>query len=156
MSERQWQADLDEQRDGWSHERRVIAAMEDYLDKCINIEVEIATLELFMEPEDAEVCLTDILKHAKEKVVVFCQREEGPFCGKQEALVGVPRREGSRARKLAKRVGRHQVTRNSGKSTSLPREVFENAVAAAKLVFNQGGRKSVDFCGRQAQAARRF
>ena len=27
---------------------------------------------------------------------------------------------------------------------SLPREVSENAVAAAKLGFNQGGRKSVD------------
>ena len=36
MSERQWQADLDEQHDGWScSERRVIAAMEDYLEKCI-------------------------------------------------------------------------------------------------------------------------
>ena len=45
VSERQWQADLDEQRDGWSLlEKRVIAAMEDYLEKCINIQVEIAGL----------------------------------------------------------------------------------------------------------------
>ena len=38
VSERQWQTDLDEQRDGWSHlERRVIVALEDHLKKCINI-----------------------------------------------------------------------------------------------------------------------
>ena len=35
-------------------------------------------------------------------------------------------------------------------------EVDENAVAAAKLVFNQGGRKSVGLCGRQAPVARRL
>ena len=60
MSDRQWQADLDEDL-----ERRVIAAMENYLEKAINIKVEIAALELLMEPEEAEVCLPDhILKYA--------------------------------------------------------------------------------------------
>ena len=42
------------------------------------------------------------------------------------------------------------------KSPSMPREDFENADAAAKLVVIQGRRKSVDLCGRQAQAACRF
>ena len=68
MSEKQWQADLDEQHDSWSYsERRVIAAMENYLEKCINIKVETAALELLMEPEGTEVCLRYILKHAKRK-----------------------------------------------------------------------------------------
>ena len=68
LSERQWQADLDEQRDGWSLlEKRVIAAMEDYLEKCINIQVEIAALELLMGPKEAEVCLRYILKRAKRR-----------------------------------------------------------------------------------------
>ena len=68
MSERQWQADRDGLHDGWSHlERRVIAAMEDYLEKCINITVEIAGLELLMEPEEAEVCTRYIVKHAKRR-----------------------------------------------------------------------------------------
>ena len=45
VSERQWQADLDEQHDGWSNsERRVIAAVEDFLEKCINFKVEICGL----------------------------------------------------------------------------------------------------------------
>ena len=30
--------------------------MEDYLVNCINFQVEIAALELLMEPEEAEVC----------------------------------------------------------------------------------------------------
>ena len=73
LSERQWQADLGqadlvEQRDGWSHlERRLIAALTDYLAKCINLTVEIAALELLMEPEEAEVCLRYTLKHAKRR-----------------------------------------------------------------------------------------
>ena len=45
----------------------VIATMEGYLEKCINIKVEIAALEHLMEPEEAEVCLRYILKHAKRK-----------------------------------------------------------------------------------------
>ena len=68
VSERQWQAYLDEQHDCWCFsERRVIAAMEDNLEKCINMKVETATLELLMEPEGAEVCLRYILKHAKRR-----------------------------------------------------------------------------------------
>ena len=68
MSERQWHADLDEQHDGKINpERRVIAAMEDNLEKCINLKAEIAALELLMEPEEAELCLRYILKHAKRR-----------------------------------------------------------------------------------------
>ena len=68
MTERQWQADLDEQHDGWSFsERRVAAAMEDDLEKFIDVKVESAALELFMEAEEAEVCLRYILKHAKRR-----------------------------------------------------------------------------------------
>ena len=41
--------------------------MEDYLEKCTNIKVDIFALELLMEPEEAEVCLGYILKHAKRR-----------------------------------------------------------------------------------------
>ena len=114
MSERQWQADLDEQHDGWScSERRVIAAVEDYLEKCIKIKVEVAALELLMEPEEAEVCLRYILMHAK-------RRGRGIFEIKYEGIMA--------------------------KAPPCPGEVDENAFAAAKLFFKQGGRKPVDFC----------
>ena len=69
-------------------------------------------------------------------------------------MVGAPRREGGLARKVGKMIGK--TSSMNGKSPSVPREVDENAVAAAKLFFNQGGRKPVDFCGREAQAARRL
>ena len=81
VRERQWQPDLDEQRDGWSHlERRVIAAMKDCPKKCINVKVEIAALELLREPGEAEVCLRYILKHAKRRgsgiFVIFDTQEK--------------------------------------------------------------------------------
>ena len=41
--------------------------MEDYLEKCINVKVEIAALQLLMEPEEAEVCLRYILNHAERR-----------------------------------------------------------------------------------------
>ena len=42
---------------------------------------------------------------------------------------------------------------SNGKSPSVPREDFENAVAAAELAVIQGRRKLVDLWGRQVQAA---
>ena len=57
-NERQRQADLEEQRSIWSsQERKVIAAMEHYNEKCDDFKVEIAALELLMGQEEAEVCL---------------------------------------------------------------------------------------------------
>ena len=45
-SERQWQEGLEEQRVGWSSlERKVMGAVEDYLEKCVNTEVDIEALE---------------------------------------------------------------------------------------------------------------
>ena len=67
------------------------------LEKCINIKVEIAALELLMEPEEAEDCLRYVLKQAKRRgsgiLEIFdTEEEKEPFCGKQEALVGAPKR----------------------------------------------------------------
>ena len=45
----------------------MVAAMEDYLEKCINMKVEIAALEHLIAPEEAKVCLRYILKHANRK-----------------------------------------------------------------------------------------
>ena len=73
---RQWQADLEEQRSIWSSpERKVIAAMDNYLEKSDDMKVEIAALELLMGQEEAEVCLGYILtqqdfrdlQHKREK-----------------------------------------------------------------------------------------
>ena len=63
--ESQWQADLEAQRSIWStRERRVIAAIEKFLDKSDDMKVEIEALELLMDQEDADVCLRYVLAHA--------------------------------------------------------------------------------------------
>ena len=50
-SGRQWQAALEEQRFAWSSsERKVMGAVEDYLDKCAETTVDIEALERLMEP----------------------------------------------------------------------------------------------------------
>ena len=111
-NERQWQADLEEQRSVWSSPEKVPVALEDHLEKCIDMKVEIAALELLLEPEQAVVCLRYILKHAckEDRQQHFRdlrhQRERRPLGGQQEALA---RREGSLARKVAKRLARHGV-----------------------------------------------
>ena len=65
LSGRQWQADLKEQRVAWSSsERKVIRAVEEYLEKCADTQVDIEALECLMEPEDEEVFLRYILKYA--------------------------------------------------------------------------------------------
>ena len=64
-SERQWQEDLEEQRVGWSSlERKVTGAMENNLENCVLLKVDIEALERLMEPEEAEVCLRYILRYA--------------------------------------------------------------------------------------------
>ena len=112
-NERQWQADLEEQRSIWSRqERKVADAMGNYMEKkCIDIKVEIAALELLVEPEEAEDCLRYILKHAKRKgsriFEIFDTQE------KKDHFVA-SRKEGSVARKVAKRVARRKLRRYSG------------------------------------------
>ena len=49
--------------------------MENYLEKCVDIKVEIAALELLMEPEEAEVFLRYILKHSKRSFEIIDTRE---------------------------------------------------------------------------------
>ena len=66
MDESQCQADLEAQQSIWSaRERRVIAGMQDHLDKSDNMKVEIEALELLMDPGYSELCLRYILTHAR-------------------------------------------------------------------------------------------
>ena len=106
-----------------------------------------------MEPEEAEVCLRYILKHAKRRgsrnFEIFDTKEQN------DHLVASRRRslehQGERValqERWQKRLARHKVRSHNGKGPSVPRKKDENAVAAAKFFFEQGGRKPVEFCGR--------
>ena len=56
---------LEGQRVGWTlEERRVMGAVENYLDNCVHIEMDIEVLERLMEPENEEVSLRYILKYS--------------------------------------------------------------------------------------------
>ena len=64
-SGRQWQAGVEERRVAWRlSERKVIGAVEDYLERGADIKVDVEALERSMEPEEVEVCLRYILKYS--------------------------------------------------------------------------------------------
>ena len=64
-SERQWQEGLEEQRFGWSSlERRVMGAVENYLENCVHTKVDTEALDRLMEPENEEVSPRYILKYS--------------------------------------------------------------------------------------------
>ena len=94
---------LEEQRVAWSSsERKVLGAVEDYLEQCADIKVDIEALERLIEPEDEEVCPRYILKYSTRGgsnifELFDTSEKQGPSRGKQKALVGAPRREGSHA-----------------------------------------------------------
>ena len=102
---RQWQAGLEEQRVAWSSsERKVLGAVEDYLEKCADTQVDIEALECLMEPEDEEVSFKVHLEVRDEKRQQYfpdifqlfdTAEKKDRFVAKQKALVGVSRKEGT-------------------------------------------------------------
>ena len=70
------------------------------------MKMDIEVLERLIEPEDEEVSLRYILKYSTTGSNIFqlfdTAKKKGPLRGKQKALVRASRKEGSRARKLAK------------------------------------------------------
>ena len=67
-SERQWQEGLEDQRVGWSSlDRKVMGAVENYLDTCVHTKVDIEALERSMEPEIDQVSLRYVLRCLDER-----------------------------------------------------------------------------------------
>ena len=153
-NESQSQADLEAQRSIWStRERRVIAAMEKYLDESDDMKVEIKALELLMDPEDSEVCLRYILTHARRRGSrtfrdFFAQKRKLTTLWPAETAAWSNKEKGRAARKVAKRFARRRLRRNDDKGSSVRRKKDEDAAAAAEFFVNKGGRKPVEFCGR--------
>ena len=136
VSEKQWQADLDEQHDGWSFsERRVIAAMENYLEKCIGLGA------LDCEPEGAEVCLRYILKHAKRRnssiFEIFDTKE------KKDHFVARRRRW---LEHQGERVALQESGQNDWQDVKCEGKMAKAPPCPERSMKTPGRRKPVDFC----------
>ena len=59
-----WQEELEAQSFWSIQERRVTAAMDNYLERSDERKAEVEALELLMGPEESEVCLRYVLAHA--------------------------------------------------------------------------------------------
>ena len=107
-NERQWQVGMEEQRCAWSSwERKVMRAVDNYLESSADVQVGVGVLESLIEPEEEKVCLRYILKYSTRRGCSIFQffstsEKKGPYCCKQKTLVGAPKRKGSYARKVAK------------------------------------------------------
>ena len=126
-----------------------MAAMDDYLERCAKIRVDIEALERLMESEEAEVCLRYIFEVRDEKSHPYFRalrhmREKGPFRGKQKRLVGeLCKKVGNMNGKISSIKEQWQKLRRALKKYS------QNAVATAKLVVNP-----LDIERRQVKARR--
>ena len=125
-----------------------MGAVKDFLDKCVNTKVDIEALERLMEPENGEVSLRFILKYSTRRgsniFLLFDTTEK-----KDHFVASRTRWLESQGKDATKQESwqhewhdiRYQGV-SHGKSSSVPREDPENADAAAKLAFIQGGRKA--------------
>ena len=149
--ESQWQEELAAQSI-WSIQdrRRVIEAMEKYLQKGDDMKAEIEALELLMDPEDSEVCLRYNLTHARRRgsriFDIFSAKK------KFDHLVASRNRwsehEGKRVALQERWQSEWQDVnlREQWQMRSVSRKKDEDAFAAAEFIVNKGGRKPVEFC----------
>ena len=133
--ESQWQAD-------WrTRERRVTAAMENYVDRSDDMKVEIEALELLMGQEEAEVYLMYILAHARRRgsriFEIFRTKE------KTDHLVA-PRKDGRAAREAAQRLAGRKLWQRLLHA----KEGCGRRCPAAELLVDKGGGKPVE-CSRK-------
>ena len=156
-----WQASLGQLQEqlivGWSQiEKRVIDAVEDYLENCAPVKVEIELVESLLRPEDLEVSLRYVLKHATYKgqqllpALRHITKAQSLY-GKQKTMVGKSGKRRCEAGEWEKRVVRPWVSRSQGKSSAVPQQHFTDSSASAALVVGQRRRRSLGSDGRKAK-----
>ena len=93
-SEGWWREDEEQPLVGWSPiEKSVMDAVEDYLENCAQVKVDIEVVESLLKPENIEVSPRYVLKHSTRRGNNIFQLfdtsgEAGPLCGKQKTMVG--------------------------------------------------------------------
>ena len=141
--------------------KRVIDAVEDYLEKCAQVIVKIDLVESLLRPENLEVSSRYVLKHANYwgsnifQLFGTAEKAESPCC-KQKTMVGKSGKRRCEAGKWEKRVVRLWVSRSQGKSSAVPQQHSTDFSASAKLVVGQRRRRSLGTEGRKAKAKECF
>ena len=138
--------------------RKVMGAVENYLESCADIKVDIDALARFVEPEDEGVCLRYILTystrggshffqsfliHARKRINSW--RIEGVGWSTQEEGASTHWRWPNEWRDL-------QYQGAVAKASAVPRQHLTDAPASAKLVVTCRRRRSLGLDGRLAKA----
>ena len=111
-SEKQRQEDLEEQI-GWSSDRKVMGAVEDYLENCVHTKVDIDVLERLMELENEEVSLRYILMYSTRggsKIFqLLTQQRKRTISWQAENDGGRVRKGRRQSKKVGKMSGMHHI-----------------------------------------------
>ena len=143
---------------GWSRdEKRVIEAVEDYLEKRARVIVKTDLVESLLMPENFEVSLRYVLKHknyASSNIFQFFDTTEKP-----NHLVASRRRwlESQASDDARQESGRNEWydfgnQEGRAKVPPCPQQHSTDSSAPAKLVVGQRRRKSMDIVGKKAKA----
>ena len=136
-------------------EKRVMEAVEDNLENCAHVKVDIEVLESLLKPENLEVSLRSVLKCSTRRGSIFPAlrhiREAEPIRGKQKTMAGESGKNG--ARQESGQNEWHDMECQGAMAKAPPcSDRTQNAVAAAKLVASQRRRRPLGLDGRQAKA----
>ena len=129
--------------------KRVIDEVEDYLEKCAHVRVKIDLVESLLRPENLEVSLWYVLKHAQ----LFDTAEKpNHLVASRRRWLETQVRDGAR-----QEGGRNEwydlgVSRSQGKSSAVPQQHSTDSSASAKFVVGQRRRRSLGTEGRKAKA----
>ena len=130
--------------------KKVVDAVEDQLESCAQVILDIEVVDSLLWPENLEVNLRYVLKHATRRggniFQLFDTSEKlEPLRGKQKTMVGKSQgRDGARQEN-----GQNEW---QGTSPAVPRQNLANARASAKLVVSWRRRRPLGLDGRQAKA----
>ena len=130
--------------------------MEDYLENCAHVKVDMEVLESLLKPENLEVSLRYVQKyssrcgsnfsssstHQRSRTTLW-QVEDDGWRVKEKMVHG---------KRVGKTSGMILSIKEQWQNPAVPRKDPKNAVAAAKLVVSQRRRRPLGLDGRQAKA----
>ena len=144
---------------GWSPiEKRVMDAVEDYLESCAQVKVDIEVVESLLRPENLEVSLRYVLKHATRRgsniFQLFDTSESRTTLWQAEDVGWRVREETVHGKGMGKTSGITLGIRELGRAKASPcsRQNPTSAPASGKLVISWGRRRPLGLNRRQAKA----
>ena len=142
---------------GCSQDEKMIDAVEDYLEKCAQVTVKNDLVESLLRPENFEVSLRYVLKHANygsSNIFQLFDTTEKPnhLVASRRRRLESQERDDARQESWRNEWYDLGVSRSQGRSSAVSQQHSADSSASAKLVVGQRRRSSLGTDGRKAKA----